>query len=71
MHCKTSQHSLQAKSCYWSLGDTIYMRLPTHKNGEMRLSAADNVFLQRKLEHMVVANSTNMKVIVSFDCKLI
>ena len=47
------------------------MRLPTHKNGEMRLSAADNVFLQRKLEHMVVANSTNMKVIVSFDCKLI
>lgn len=47
------------------------MRLPIHKNGEMRLSAADNVFLQRKLEHIVVANTANMKVIVSFDYKLI
>lgn len=47
------------------------MRLPTHQNGEMRLSAAGNVFLQRKLEHVVVADSTNMKVIVSFDYKLI
>lgn len=48
------------------------MRLPTHQNGEMKDSiAAGNVFLQRKLEHMVAANSTNMKVIVSFDYKLI
>lgn len=33
------------------------MKLPTHRNGEMRLSMAGNVFLKRKLGHMEAANS--------------
>lgn len=37
------------------------MKLPVHRNREMRLSMAGNVFLERKLEHMVVANSTNLE----------
>lgn len=34
------------------------MKLPTHGNGEMRLNMAGNEFLEKKLEHTVVANST-------------